>query len=137
MEKNSSTWFSQEACVGGVVQEDPGMVVEERLDLRGEVGRKVVDDAVQLHAGGGLVIEVGQEGDEVLGASRVRDPGGDVALVPVEPGEEHRGAVAAVLELLRTATPGRAGRVGLMRLLAWMPDFSSTDQTTALSGGLR
>ena len=31
--------------------------------------------------------------------------------------------------------PGTAGRVGLTRLLAWIPDFSSTDHTTALSGG--
>src|SRR3984957_12782194 len=37
----------------------------------------------------------------------------------------------------RTAMPGIAGRVGLTRLLACIPDFSSTDHTTAFSGGLR
>ncbi len=37
----------------------------------------------------------------------------------------------------RTGMPGTAGRVGWTRLLAWMPDFSSTDHTTAFSGGLR
>src|SRR5919199_3549081 len=62
----------------GVVQEDPRVVVEERLDFRGEVGREVVDDAVQLHAGWRLVVEVGEEVDEVLGPRRVGDPGADV-----------------------------------------------------------
>src|SRR3954451_3495590 len=33
--------------------------------------------------------------------------------------------------------PGTAGRDGLTRLLACMPDFSSTDHTTAFSGGFR
>jgi len=45
--------------------------------------------------------------------------------------------VTAVLELGRTAMPVTAGRVGLIRLLAWMPVFSSTDHTTALSGGFK
>src|SRR5208283_3718589 len=33
--------------------------------------------------------------------------------------------------------PGIAGLVGLIRDLPCMPDFSSTDQTTAFCGGLR
>src|SRR2546429_1474609 len=35
------------------------------------------------------------------------------------------------------AVPGRAGLVGLTRDLAWIWDFSSTLQTTALVGGSR
>ncbi len=37
----------------------------------------------------------------------------------------------------RIGMPGTGGRAGLTLLLAWMPDFSPTDQTMALSGGLR
>src|SRR5487761_789330 len=37
----------------------------------------------------------------------------------------------------RARLPGMAGLVGLTRDLACMPDFSSTDQTTAFCGGLR
>src|SRR5688500_11066340 len=33
--------------------------------------------------------------------------------------------------------PGTAGLVGLMRALAWMVVFSSTEKTTALMGGSR
>src|SRR6266498_5039370 len=37
----------------------------------------------------------------------------------------------------RSAIPGTAGLVGLMRVLAWIEVFSFIDQTTAFSGGLR
>ena len=37
----------------------------------------------------------------------------------------------------RSRTPGTAGRVGLIRALAWIEVFSSTDHTTALEGGFR
>ena len=123
------------------------MVVEERFDGGGAVGGEVVDDAVQLHPARGLGDEIGEEGDEVLGAGRVGDPPGDGAVVHVEGGEQHGGAVTAVLELATHRDPGDpwspssragiAGRVGLTRLLAWIPVFSSTDHTTALSGGFR
>ena len=73
-----------------------------------------------------------------VGAGRVGDPAGDVAVVHVEAGEQHGGAVAAVLELAAHRRPrAPPGLVGLTRLVAWIPDFSSTDHTTALSGGFR
>jgi len=50
------------------VQEHVGVGVEELLDRLGPVGGQVVHDAVQLHAGGGLVDEVLEEGHEVLRA---------------------------------------------------------------------
>ena len=67
--------------------------------LAGGVGGEVVDDAVQFQSGRGGGDEVAQERDEVVRAGRVGDPPGDVAVVDVEPGEQHGGAVAAVLEL--------------------------------------
>src|SRR5215204_7126365 len=45
----------------GAVQEHLGMVVEEGLDGGGAMGGEVVDDAVQLHPGGGLGDEIGEE----------------------------------------------------------------------------
>ena len=118
------------------MQEDSKVVVEERLDLGGEVGGEVVDDAVQLQADGGLVVEVAQEVDEVLGAGGVGDPSGDVALMHVEPGEEHGGAVAAVLELPAHGD-ARHRRPGRVDPALGLDAFSSTDHTMALSGGLR
>jgi hypothetical protein len=57
--------------------------------------------------------------------------------VHIEAGEQHGGAVTAILESRRVGIPGMAARVGLTRLLAWIPVFSSTDHTTAFSGGFR
>ena len=87
----------------------------------------------------GLGHEIGEEGDEVLRPGRVGDPAGDGAVVDVEGGEQLSGAVTAVLELATHRDPhtrsspslwaGMAGRVGLIRLLAWIPVFSSSDHT--------
>ena len=57
-----------------VVQEDPGASVEELLDFGCEVGREVVDDAVQFQTGRRLRVEVGEELDEVVGPGVVGDP---------------------------------------------------------------
>src|SRR6266508_7055355 len=131
----------------GAMQEHLRVVVEERFDGRGAVSGEVVDDAVQLHPGRGLGDEIGEEGDEVLRPCRVGDPPGNSAVGHVERSEQLGGAVAAVLELsphrdprqplVAGAAAGSAGRVGLIRLLAWIPVFSSTDHTSALSGGFK
>src|SRR5581483_1047722 len=154
--------------------------VEEFFDQLGAVGREVVDDAVQLEAGRGLVDEVGEEGDEIrrAGVESVTQPAtvpsctfsaANSLTVPLRTYSNSRrtgipflarpspsAPVGAGLSLLApVAVPslgvsgstgrnvstapsaGTAGRVGLMRLLAWIPVFSSTDHTSAFSGGLR
>ena len=120
-----------------VVQEHVGMSVEELLDVGGPMRGEVVDDAMQLERSWGLGDEIGEELDEVRGAGRVGDPSGDGAFMDVQPGEEHRGAVTHVAVVASSGAPGIAGLVGATRLLAWIWDFSSTDHTTAFSGGFR
>ena len=121
----------------GVVQEHAGMRVEELLDGRGAVRGEVVDDAVQLEVTWGLRDKVGEELDEVGASGRVGDPSGDGAVVDVEPGEEHGGAVTDVPVVASPPRTSTAGLVGFTRDLAWIWDFSSTDHTTAFSGGFR
>ena len=55
----------------------------------------------------------------------------------LEAGKEHGSAVSLYSNSRRAPVPGTAGLVALTREVACMPDFSSTDQTTAFSGGLR
>jgi hypothetical protein len=66
-------------------------------------------DAVQVEPDRCLGHQVAEEVNEVVTAGRVGDPAGDGALVDAQPGREHGGAVAAVLELLagREARDGR------------------------------
>src|SRR5207248_419306 len=66
----------------------------------GRVSRELVDDAVHRQAGRRLFHDVAEELHEICRAGRVGDPGRHAALVHGEPGEQHGGAVAAVLELL-------------------------------------
>ena len=105
----------------GVVQKTCGCSSRNASTVRGAVGLEVVDDAVQVQPGGGLGDEIGEERDEVLRAGRVGHPPGDVAVVHVEGGEQHGGAVAAVLELAAHRDAGHRRLVGLTRLLACIP----------------
>ena len=68
--------------------------------------------------------EIGEELHEVLGWGFVGEPAGDTAVVRVERGEQHHGAVTLILEPRRVGTPGTAGLVGLTRDLACIPDFA-------------
>src|SRR5947209_9838098 len=52
-------------------------------------------------------------------------------------GEQRGGAVATVVIGLFSGIPGRIGSIGAVRSSAWIWDFSSTESTTALSGGFR
>ena len=63
--------------------------------------------------------------------------GDDRAVEHVEGGEQGGGAVALVVvsDALDVAEPH--GKQGLVRSRAWIWLFSSTQSTTALSGGLR
>ena len=137
IEKNSSTWLSQLAWVGVKCRCTRGLYSNSSATWSVWWAREVVDYAVQVHTFGSLVHQVPQEGDEIVRAGRVGHPAGDVALVHVQAGEQHHGSVALVLELTPLGMPGTAGLVGLMRALAWMEVFSSTDHTMAFSGGLR
>jgi len=102
---------------------------------------------VQLHPLGCLVDQVLEEGDEVL------RPVESLTQPATVPSCTSRAAKSMTVPLRRysnsrrTGMPGwasspspvagTAGRVGLTRLLAWMPVFSSTDHTRAFSGGSR
>ena len=59
----------------------------------------------------------------------------DFAGGDVEGGEERGGAVALVVVGLAGGRPGRSGSIGWVRSSAWICDFSSTQSTTARSGG--
>jgi hypothetical protein len=88
------------------------MAGQELAHRRGLVRREVVGDQVQRPVGGDGSIQLGQEGDEVGRTARVAEPRDDLTVVDVQRGEQHRGAVAAVPELLRAlgARSGHAAR---------------------------
>ena len=54
---------------------------------------------MQLQPDGSLGVQVGEEGNEVVGPRGVSDPASDVAFVHVDRGEQPGGAVPPVLEL--------------------------------------
>ena len=84
IEKNNSTWFSHDACVGVLCKNTLLVLVEELLDLGCRVRGEVVDDAMQFETLGRVGDEVVEELDEVVRAGAVGHPAGDVAFVDVE-----------------------------------------------------
>jgi hypothetical protein len=88
-------------------------VIEKLFDRLGGMRREVVDDAVQLDLLGALRDEVRKERDEVFAAGRVGHPPVDASIVDLEGGEQHRGSVTDILELLSSWGAGnrRLGEV--------------------------
>ena len=91
----------------------------------------------------GVWHEVGEEVDEVLRPGGVGDPGGDTAVVDVQAGEEHGGAVAPVLELPAAGQP-LSSLGGRQCRLSWVDTALGLDaalfvhhHTMAFSGGFK
>lgn len=82
----------------GVMQMDPGMLGEERIDAFGLVGREVVTDDMNLFAFRLVRNDVGQEGHELGAGVPWRGLAHDLAGPGVEGGIKGQGAVAVILE---------------------------------------
>src|SRR5215204_2090431 len=96
IENHSSTWLSHEACVGVRCRNTCGCSSRNASTAGVPWAERLSTMQCSCIPAGGLVDQVGEEGDEVLGASGVGDPPGDAAIVHVEGGEQLGGAVAAV-----------------------------------------
>jgi hypothetical protein len=111
---------------------------EPSLDLGMLVGSVVVDDEMDVELGRHIGLDVTQEGEELLVAMAGFALGDDRAVKHVEGGEQSGGAMTLVVvgDALDVAEPhwkhGLSAFEGLDLAL-----FSSTQSTTALSGGLR
>ena len=118
------------------VQRDSRVLLQPGRHVRVLVGGVVVRHDVQRRAGIGFR-DLAQEPQEFL----VPVPGvagvGDLAGRYLQGGEQRGGAVPDVVMGLLLRIPGRTGSTGAVRSRAWTWDFSSTHNTTALSGGLR
>ena len=101
------------------------------------VGGVVVDDEMDVEPGWHVDLDVTQEGEELLMAMAGFALGDDRAVKHVEGGEQRGCAVALVVvgDAFDVAEPH--GKHGWVRSRAWIWLFSSTQSTTALSGGSR
>ena len=114
------------------------MAFEPGPVLFGLVRTEVVEDDVQLPAGMRFYNLV-HEGEKLYPTPSLRVHGRDVAGGDVEGSEERGRAVAFVFMVLsaRTALPLGSFRYPWARSKAWICGFSSTQSTTAFSGGAR
>ena len=110
---------------------------EPSLDLGMLVRGVVVDDEMDVELGRHIGLDVAQECEELLVTMAGFALGDDRAVEHVEGGEQGGGAVTLVVvgNALDVAKP--MGSRGWVRSRAWIWLFSSTQSTTALSGGLR
>lgn len=109
-----------------------GMLGEPRLGRRVFEGGVIVGDQVQIECLGGHSIDGPQEFEPLLVAVRLHalpdhSAGGDIKGC-----KQRRRAVALVI-----IRPFFIGRPGCVRSSAWIWVFSSTESTSARSGGLR
>ena len=134
--KKRSTKLSQEAEVG-VRQMEARMRREPAPDLGRLVGGAVVDDQVQVEIRRCLLVDAFQKAQEfampMAGQAFADDHPGQ----HVERGEQGGGAVTFVVVGHGPDRPFLIGNPGWVRSSAWIWLFSSTDSTSALSGGSR
>jgi hypothetical protein len=114
---------------------DAWMAHQPALDGRGAVRREIVEHDVDVEAWVDTRFDLPQEADEILGAvlclaARNDLPGGDI-----ERGEQVQRAMPDVVCVRRSGCPKSIGRIGCARWSAWIWDFSSRENTTALAGG--
>ena len=117
----------------GEVEVPARVRVEPGDDLGCLVDLEVVEDRVDLLAGGDLRLEELEEVEELEPAVAVVDVADDLAGVDEQRSEQGDGAVALVLELARAALPGVIGISVRIGSLARTEVFSSIETTIAPS----
>jgi hypothetical protein len=95
----------------------------------------IVDDQMQLALGWGFAVDLVEKADELLMTVSAHALADNLAVEDVECGEQGGGAVALIVVGDRAQRPGFIGSPGWVRSSAWIWLFSSTDGTTACSGG--
>jgi hypothetical protein len=99
------------------------------------VGAVVVADQVDRQVRGHFLVDPDQELLELRCPVPAVQGTDDLAGGDVERGEQGGQPVADVVVVRRSGMPGIIGSTGWERSSAWICDFSSTDSTTAPSGG--
>ena len=118
------------------MQRDPGVPGQPAVDVVVLVGVVVVEHDVQPAARVGLGDEL-EEVQELGLAVAVVAAVGDLAGGDFQGGKQGGGAVALVVVGGLLGQAGPDGRIGWVRLSAWIWDFSSTQSTIAFCGGSR
>ena len=121
----------------GEVQREAFVPRQPALHGRGLVGGVVVDDQMQIEIGGSLAVDLFEEVQELLGPMAGQAFADDRASRDIESRKERRGAVALVSWVMVPARPFFKGKPGCVRSSAWIWLFSSTESTSAFSGGSR
>ncbi len=99
------------------------------------VGTVVVENQMGIQFFGDRFLNDRQKLLELDGpVVRVESPN-DFARGNVRGSKERGHSVAFVVMVCRAGVPGRSGSIGWARSSAWICDFSSTQSTTARSGG--
>ena len=112
------------------------MAQQPAVDERGLMGAQIVQDHVHVELFGDFAVDLVQEGDEVGAGVGLADVGDHGPGRHVEGGEKVTGPVALVVTLAGAGVVGNMGRVGAVRLSAWIWGFSSMANTAAATGGL-
>ena len=110
---------------------------EPGSDLGMLVGGVVVDDEMDIELGRHIGLDVTQEGEKLLMTMARFALGDHRAVEHVESSEQGGRTVAAVVVGHAFNVTEPMGSMGWVRSRAWIWLFSSTQSTTALSGGLR
>jgi len=125
-------------AVGGREVEGEARTTQKpAMDGRGLVGRGVVDDHVHIGALRRAALDEVEEAAEVLRPVALREVGDHVPRGDVEGGVEVGRAVAAVVVRGARRRARQQGRDRGRAAGAWTRVFSSTQSTTAASGGVR
>ena len=117
------------------VEVETGVPFQPPFDFRRLVGGVVIDNQVDIQAGKGLAVDPVQEANELLAPVALQTLPDDRAVEHVERREQGRRTVALVIMV--PARPFFMGKPGWLRSRAWIWLFSSTERTSALSGGFR
>jgi hypothetical protein len=95
----------------------------------------IVDDQMQLALSWGFAVDLVEEADELLMPVAAHALADDLAIEHVQRGEQGGSAVALIIMVIVPQRPGLIGSPGCVRSSAWIWLFSSTDSTSACSGG--
>ena len=115
-----------------------GMMLQPFVGLGRIVGGDIVENDMHLGSGLDAVGHVVEEGEELFGAVPLRNLTGHPAGGDIKGRQKAGGAVALVVvgEGLRMARLDVIGKGFCVRESVWICVFSSTERTTAWSGGL-
>lgn len=121
----------------GEVELEAGMTRKPVLHGRCLGGAVIVHDDVDRKLGWDTHVQVRQELQEFGGAMPTMQLTDDFSGSHVQRGKQRRRAVTQIVMGRRSGSPGVIGRIGWVRSRAWIWLFSSTHNTTALTGGFR